>query len=63
MPEVMSGMTICPNCHSHVKYSYTPSGLLYCHKCNYSPTIGRVLFGTTSTDSPQHSVPSAPKVQ
>lgn len=58
--EIPKGPTICPNCQNYVKLHYTPGGLSYCPICQYSPTLNRVVVGTTTTD--QHGfVPPFPR--
>lgn len=53
---------ICPNCHSYVKMQYTPGGLSYCPKCQYSPILGKVISGTTTSNQNGFVPPCPPKV-
>lgn len=56
MSELMQGTYICQNCHTCVKYAYTPGGIQYCPNCNYSPKLNGSLIGTTSP----YGVPNIP---
>ena len=63
MVENLMGSVICPNCQCCVKYAHTPGGLMYCPKCNYSPSTARVLFGSTNQDVLSPDTSAAPRVQ